>query len=104
MKESLHPLVVLVGNSKKMMFFVLGLLEDPEVLSLRLVCHSLLGDFSVSSPAAEVAFFLELRLFLEFVLGLLAISAEGPAKRSLSYNNYIHLNLLKRKRQIFHFQ
>ena len=47
MKESLHPLVVLVVNNKKMMFFVPGLLEDPEVLRLRVICHSLLGDFSV---------------------------------------------------------
>ena len=91
MKESLHPLVVLVVNNKKMMFFVPGLLEDPEVLSLRLICHSLLGDFSVRSPAAEVAFFLELLLSMEFVLGLLAISVEGPVKASVSYN-YIHLN------------
>ena len=103
MKESLHPLVVLVGNNKKMMFFVPGLLEDPEVLSLRLICHSWLGDFSVWSPAAEVGFFLALLLSMEFVVGLLAISVEGPVKTSVSYN-YIHLNLLKGKRQIFHFQ
>ena len=103
MKESLHPLVVMVGNSKKM-FFVPGLLEDPEVLSLRLICDSLLGDFSVRSPAAEVAFILELVLLsMGFVVVLLGISVEGPVKTSVSYN-YIHLNLLKGKRQIFHFQ
>ena len=78
------------------MFFVPGLLEDPEVLRLRL------GDFSVRAPAAEVAFFSELPGSMEFV-GLLAISVEGPVKTSVDYN-YIHLSLLKGKRQIFHFQ
>lgn len=90
MKESLHPLVVLVGNSKKM-FFVPGLLEDPEVLSLRLICDSLLGDFSVWSPVSEVVFILELLFSMRFVVGLLGISVEGPVKTSVSYN-YIHLN------------
>ena len=75
MKESLHPLVILVGNGKKMMFFVPGLLEDPEVLRLRL------GDFWIRAPAAEVAFFSELLSSVEFV-GLLAISEEGPVKTS----------------------
>ena len=103
MRESPLPLVFLVGNNKKMMFFVPGLLEDPEVLRSRLICHSLLGDFSVLSPAAEVAFFLELLLSMGFVFGLLAISGEDPVKTSVSYN-YIHLNLLKGKRHIFHFQ
>ena len=78
------------------MFFVPGLLEDPKVLRLRL------GDFSVRAPAAEVAFFSELLGSMEFV-GLLAISVEGPVKTSVHYN-YIHLSLLKAKRQIFHFQ
>ena len=75
MKESLHPLVILLGNGKKMMFFVPGLLEDPEVLRLRL------GDFWIWAPAAEVAFFSELLSSVEFV-GLLAISEEGPVKTS----------------------
>ena len=77
------------------MFFVPGLLEDPEVLRLRV------GDFSVRAPAVEVAFFSELPSSVEFV-GLLAISVEGPVKTN-DYN-YIHLSLLKGKRQIFHFQ
>lgn len=77
------------------MFFVPGLLEDPEVLRLRV------GDFSVRAPAVEVAFFSELLSSVEFV-GLLAISVEGPVKTN-DYN-YIHLSLLKGKRQIFHFQ
>ena len=77
------------------MFFVPGLLEDPEVLRLRV------GDFSVRAPAAEVAFFSELLSSVEFV-GLLAISVEGPVKTNIDYN-YIHLSL-KGKRQIFHFQ
>ena len=77
------------------MFFVPGLLEDPEVLRLRV------GDFSVRAPAVEVAFFSELLSSVEFV-GLLAISVEGPVKTK-DYN-YIHLSLLKGKRQIFHFQ
>ena len=79
-----------------MMFFVPCLLEDPEVLRLRL------GDFSVRAPVAEVAFFSELLGSMEFV-GLLAISVEGPVKTSVVYN-HIHLSLLKGKRQIFHFQ
>ena len=79
-----------------MTFFVPGLLEDPEVLRLRV------GDFSVRAPAAEVAFFSELLSSVELV-GLLAISVEGPVKTNVDYN-YIHLSLLKGKRQIFHFQ
>lgn len=95
MKESLHPLVVLVCNGEKMRFFVPGLLEDPEVLRLRL------GDFSVRAPAAEVAFFSELLGSMEFV-GLLSISVEGPVKTRVDYD-YIHLSSLKGKRQIFNF-
>ena len=85
-----------------MMFFVPGLLEDSEVLRLRLICHSLLRDFSVRFPAAEVAFFLELLLSMGFVVGLLAISVEGPVKTSVSFNT-IHLNLLKGKKTNFSF-
>ena len=85
-----------------MLWFVPGLLEDPEILRLRIICDSLLEDFSVRSPAAEVAFFSELLVSMEFV-GLLAISVEGPVKTRVGHN-YIHVNLLKGKRQIFHFQ
>lgn len=75
------------------MFFVPGLLEDPEVLRLRL------RDFSLRAPVAEVAFFSELLGSMEFV-GLLAISVEGPVKTSVVYN-YIHLSLLRGKDKSF---